>query len=135
MRKIEFENEEKLQADIGRRLIEYNIHLTKSTNKSHFARLIWGEKTTSKQINAINQICNGKLWIRPSIFLDICKAFPNLNIHWLITGEGKMEISTQNTKSENIESKIAIDEIKEEISNYVMKNIKSQLPDLIKKEL
>lgn len=135
MRNNEFENEEKLQADIGDRLVEYNIHLNKSSNKSLFARLIWGEKTTRKQINVINLICNGKLWIRPSIFFDICNAFPNLNIHWLITGKGKMEVSNQINESENIESKKVIEEIKEEVSDYVIKKIKSEFSHLSKKEL
>lgn len=108
--------------EIGERLSEYNYFLTGNNNKSDFARLIWGMDVSKSKINIISEICNGSKWFRPEILYDICIAFPKLNLNWLFTGVGDMQIENKSEKTIIEFSQNQMNLLAEEIANRINKN-------------
>jgi hypothetical protein len=83
-----------------KKLIEYLIANKIVRNQQEFVEDIGSDKAT------VSQIKNGKLDIPNNLFVKIKSAYPELNIEWLMKGEGEMVKSIQ--KLENVNSSVAI---------------------------
>ena len=62
---------------------------------------VGSQNKASKKIgvsqSGLNHLVSGKREPNIGTLLAISTAFPQLNLHWLITGEGDMWLSTSNT--------------------------------------
>lgn len=89
--------------------------------------MIWGKDMPKSKQNILYEIIKGTKWFRPETINDLCEAFPQLNITWLLTGEGEM-INNAN-KNAHLEDMI------KSIFKENLDNLKSELKEFIKKEL
>ena len=65
-------------------MLKFLISTKKVRNQQHFVENIWSDSST------VSEIKTGKLKIPKILFVKIEKAFPEISVDWLRTGEGKM---------------------------------------------
>jgi len=71
-----------IDEQIGKRLEEYRI--AKGITQ------VAVSKAAKVQHGFLNQILNGKKGISAKVLINITSAFKDLNLRWLLTGEGEM---------------------------------------------
>lgn len=77
-----------MEKTIGQRLKELLLRYN-MTNRDFSELVTVKEKQVSNWINGVSDI-------KPKGFFEIKEVFPDLNLHWLLTGEGEMFLAPEN---------------------------------------
>jgi len=139
--------------DDSKRLSEVMKYLGFSPigEQSRFARTIKNKKGEDYSVDTINKILHGKLKISKNLAKSIIEKYPTINLYWLLTGQGKMEINSEsqisdkfrdisfvNENSRYIEQRTYMDLLNEnynlkkyEAENIILKKLIEKLEDQI----